>query len=146
MTTVSETVSSGPFKFISQGAIVQEWLVGGKNIVLGFHDPAEYAKSNPAYFGATIGRYARSRVQTPCGYHHALHCVKIPSACQSKLLAIHYSSQAVFFFCFYILHCPACSRLWSIPNTQHHMYFKYIHTTLPSYGSLTKRWMASESR
>ncbi|RVD84499.1 uncharacterized protein DFL_006248 [Arthrobotrys flagrans] len=58
MTTVSETVSSGPFKFISQGAIVQEWLVGGKNIVLGFHDPAEYAKSNPAYFGATIGRVA----------------------------------------------------------------------------------------
>ena len=58
MTTISETVSSGPFKFISQGAIVQEWLVGGNNIVLGFHDPAEYAKSNPAYFGATIGRYA----------------------------------------------------------------------------------------
>ncbi|KAF3121343.1 hypothetical protein TWF703_001935 [Orbilia oligospora] len=54
--SASETVSSGPFKFISQGAIVQEWLVGGKNIVLGFQDPAEYAKSNPAYFGATIGR------------------------------------------------------------------------------------------
>ncbi|KAF3168460.1 hypothetical protein TWF225_011776 [Orbilia oligospora] len=56
--SASETVSSGPFKFISQGAIVQEWLVGGKNIVLGFQDPAEYAKSNPAYFGATIGRVA----------------------------------------------------------------------------------------
>lgn len=58
MTNNGGSVSIGPFKFISQGAIVQEWLVGGKNIVLGFHDPAEYAKSNPAFFGATIGRVA----------------------------------------------------------------------------------------
>ncbi|EPS37455.1 hypothetical protein H072_8837 [Dactylellina haptotyla CBS 200.50] len=57
MTNHGEAVSSGPFKFISQGAIVQEWLVGGRNIVLGFQDPAEYAKNNPAFFGATIGRW-----------------------------------------------------------------------------------------
>lgn len=50
-----EIAPSGPFKFIKQGAIIQEWTVGGKNIVLGFSDPKEYA-DNPAYFGATIGR------------------------------------------------------------------------------------------
>ncbi|KAF3158439.1 hypothetical protein TWF751_001589 [Orbilia oligospora] len=71
--SASETVSSGPFKFISQGAIVQEWLVGGKNIVLGFQDPAEYAKSNPAYFGATIGRWMalyQSCGKAPDFLHH----------------------------------------------------------------------------
>jgi aldose 1-epimerase len=47
-----------PFvKFISQGAIVQEYIVGDKNIVLGFNNPSEY-RNNPAHFGETIGRVA----------------------------------------------------------------------------------------
>ncbi|KAF3923257.1 hypothetical protein ABW21_db0201171 [Orbilia brochopaga] len=56
MTISTDITAAGPFKFLPQGAIVQEWMVGGRNIVLGFKDPAEYAKSNPAFFGATIGR------------------------------------------------------------------------------------------
>ncbi|KAK6359584.1 hypothetical protein TWF696_000735 [Orbilia brochopaga] len=58
MTITTDITAAGPFKFLPQGAIVQEWVVGGRNIVLGFKDPAEYAKSNPAFFGATIGRVA----------------------------------------------------------------------------------------
>lgn len=52
-------MSSSPAKFISQGAIVKELLVGpgAQNIVLGFNDVSEY-RSNPAHFGATIGRVA----------------------------------------------------------------------------------------
>lgn len=53
-------MSSSTFvKFIPQGAIIQEFLVGpeSRNIVLGFNTAAEY-RSNPAHFGATIGRVA----------------------------------------------------------------------------------------
>lgn len=51
--------SSTSVKFISQGAIIQKFLVGpeSRNIVLGFNTAAEY-RSNPAHFGATIGRVA----------------------------------------------------------------------------------------
>lgn len=57
--TQNFTMSSPLVKFISQGAIVKELLVGpeARNIVLGFNDVAEY-RSNPAHFGATIGRVA----------------------------------------------------------------------------------------
>lgn len=44
-------------KFVNKGAILQEFNVAGKNIVLGFNDEKEY-NDNPAYFGATIGRFA----------------------------------------------------------------------------------------
>lgn len=53
-------MSSSPLvKFISQGAIIQELLVGpsARNIVLGFNDASEY-RENPAHFGETIGRVA----------------------------------------------------------------------------------------
>lgn len=52
-------MSSTSVKFIPQGAIIQEFLVGpdSRNIVLSFNTAAEY-RSNPAHFGATIGRVA----------------------------------------------------------------------------------------
>lgn len=53
------TMSSTLVKFIPQGAIIQELLVGpqARNIVLNFNTASEY-RSNPAHFGATIGRVA----------------------------------------------------------------------------------------
>lgn len=52
-------MSTPSVKFISQGAIIQEFPVGpeGRNIVLGFNTAPEY-RTNPAHFGATIGRVA----------------------------------------------------------------------------------------
>lgn len=52
-------MSSTSVKFIPQGAIVQKLLVGSgaRNIVLNFNTAAEY-RTNPAHFGATIGRVA----------------------------------------------------------------------------------------
>ncbi|KAJ5667966.1 Glycoside hydrolase-type carbohydrate-binding subgroup [Penicillium maclennaniae] len=40
------------------GAIIQEFRVGGKNIVLGFPTQEHYEKYNTAHYGATIGRVA----------------------------------------------------------------------------------------
>ncbi|EEP82087.1 conserved hypothetical protein [Uncinocarpus reesii 1704] len=44
------------FRFLSLGAIVQEFRVAGHNIVLGFPTEQLYRKYNAPYFGATIGR------------------------------------------------------------------------------------------
>lgn len=44
------------FKFLPQGAIIQEFIVDGHNIVQGFSDPKNYQTHNSAFFGATIGR------------------------------------------------------------------------------------------
>lgn len=46
------------FAFLPLGAIIQEFRVGGKNIVLGFNTQDQYAKYNSPHFGATIGRVA----------------------------------------------------------------------------------------
>ncbi|KAH2086416.1 hypothetical protein KXV84_000762 [Aspergillus fumigatus] len=46
------------FAFLPLGAIIQEFRVGGKNIVLGFNTQEQYDKYNSAHFGATIGRVA----------------------------------------------------------------------------------------
>ncbi|KAJ6115100.1 Glycoside hydrolase-type carbohydrate-binding subgroup [Penicillium sp. IBT 16267x] len=46
------------FTFLPIGAIIQEFRVGGKNIVLGFPTQDHYIKHNTAHFGATIGRVA----------------------------------------------------------------------------------------
>lgn len=52
-------MSSSPAKFISQGAIIQEFRIGssGRNIVLGFNTASEY-RNNPPHFGENIGRIA----------------------------------------------------------------------------------------
>ena len=42
------------FNFLPQGAIIQEFIVAGFNIVQSFPDPEEYVEA--AFFGETIGR------------------------------------------------------------------------------------------
>lgn len=44
------------FSFLNNGALIQEFKVGGHNIVLGFSDPEPYATA--PFFGETIGRIA----------------------------------------------------------------------------------------
>src|SRR5205809_7925116 len=48
--------------FIQQGAIIKEFIVAGRNIVLGFPNDQAYQNHNTAYFGETIGRIA-NRIQ-----------------------------------------------------------------------------------
>lgn len=69
---------------LSYGAITRSWLIGGRNIVLGYDDPADYA-TDPYYHGAIVGRvanriergrfpYAGGTVQlTPNHGAHVLH-------------------------------------------------------------------------
>lgn len=45
-------------KFLPQGAIIQELIVGGRNVVLGFTSPNAYTYLNGPFFGETIGRVA----------------------------------------------------------------------------------------
>ncbi|MCB1329566.1 MAG: galactose mutarotase [Maritimibacter sp.] len=42
---------------LSYGAITQSWFIGGRNIVLGYDDPADYA-TDKYYHGAIAGRVA----------------------------------------------------------------------------------------
>lgn len=51
-----ENPSESAFKFLSQGALLQEFIVDGTNIVLGFPTPELYRSHNAPYFGETIGR------------------------------------------------------------------------------------------
>jgi aldose 1-epimerase len=46
------------FTFLPLGAVIQEFRVGGHNIVLGFPTQDQYVKYNTAHYGATIGRVA----------------------------------------------------------------------------------------
>ena len=46
----------GAFTFLPQGALIQEFSVGGQNIVLSLPTSAAYATHNQAYCGETIGR------------------------------------------------------------------------------------------
>ena len=46
------------FTFLPLGAIIQEFRVGGQNIVLGFPTQDHYIKYNTPHYGATIGRVA----------------------------------------------------------------------------------------
>lgn len=46
------------FTFLPLGAIIQEFNVGGTNIVQGFKTQEDYINHNTPYFGATIGRVA----------------------------------------------------------------------------------------
>lgn len=48
--------ASESFKFLPQGCIIQEFNVGGRNIVLGFPSAESYKSENSPYFGETIGR------------------------------------------------------------------------------------------
>ncbi|KAK5125108.1 hypothetical protein LTR85_000782 [Meristemomyces frigidus] len=46
------------FTFLPQGGIIQEFRVGGRNIVLGFPSAASYRTKNSPFFGENIGRLA----------------------------------------------------------------------------------------
>lgn len=61
MDSVNASVESS-VKFLPQGAIIQELIVEGHNIVLGFPTANPYSYFNAPFFGETIGRYA-NRVQ-----------------------------------------------------------------------------------
>ncbi|KUF88797.1 hypothetical protein AM588_10001964 [Phytophthora nicotianae] len=45
-------------KFLSQGATINEFVVGGRNLVLGFPTPELYVKYCGPHFGETVGRVA----------------------------------------------------------------------------------------
>ena len=45
-------------KFLPQGAIIQELIVDGHNLVLGFQNENAYTYLNAPFFGETIGRVA----------------------------------------------------------------------------------------
>lgn len=49
---------SDSFTFLPQGAIIQEFKVNGKNIVLGFPSASSYRTVTHQHFGETIGRVA----------------------------------------------------------------------------------------
>lgn len=49
---------SDAFTFLPQGGVIQEFRVGGRNIVLGFPSAASYKSKSSPYFGENIGRYA----------------------------------------------------------------------------------------
>ncbi|KAH9819400.1 putative aldose 1-epimerase [Teratosphaeria destructans] len=56
---MANVTASDAFTFLPQGAIIQEFKVGGKNIVLGFPSAATYKIPGVSpYFGETIGRVA----------------------------------------------------------------------------------------
>ena len=49
---------TGSAKFLALGAILQEFNIGGINIVQGFPEQSLYPLHNDPYFGETIGRIA----------------------------------------------------------------------------------------
>lgn len=49
---------SDAFTFLPQGGIIQEFRIGGHNIVLGFPSAASYKGKESPFFGENIGRYA----------------------------------------------------------------------------------------
>ncbi len=55
---MSDTKFSDSFVFLPRGGIIQEFKVGGKNIVLGFPSTASYQGKHSPFFGETIGRVA----------------------------------------------------------------------------------------
>ena len=55
---MAEPQVSDSFTFLPQGGIIQEFRVGGKNIVLGFPSAASYKSKHSPFFGETIGRVA----------------------------------------------------------------------------------------
>ncbi|KAG8529270.1 uncharacterized protein KY384_005905 [Bacidia gigantensis] len=53
---MSSTKIKPMFKFLPQGALIQDFEVAGCNIVLGFPEAALYQTPSSSYFGETIGR------------------------------------------------------------------------------------------
>ena len=51
-------MASEAFSFLPQGGIIQEFKIGGKNIVLGFPSASSYKTKDSPFFGENIGRVA----------------------------------------------------------------------------------------
>ncbi|MBP7275282.1 MAG: galactose mutarotase [Kiritimatiellae bacterium] len=79
--------TGGEARILSFGAILHSWTAPGRDgrpeeLTLGFADPAEYVKANPAYFGAICGRVANRIARgrfTIEGNDHALVCNNGPN-------------------------------------------------------------------
>ena len=52
---MAEGKADSSVNFLPQGAIIQEFIVGGTNIVQSFPEPSQYLDA--PFFGETIGRY-----------------------------------------------------------------------------------------
>lgn len=50
--------NTSPVTFLPLGAVIQEFRISGRNIVLGFLRQQDYQDQKHPYFGETIGRYA----------------------------------------------------------------------------------------
>lgn len=57
-TTPTTKPTGDHFAFLPQGGIIQKFVIGGHNIVLGFDEPAAYDGDAHPFFGETIGRVA----------------------------------------------------------------------------------------
>lgn len=72
------------FKFLSLGAIIQEFNIKGRNIVQGFSTAEEYKKYNGPFFGETIGRVANrisnAKINDLNGRSYALEANNGPNA------------------------------------------------------------------
>lgn len=55
---MADSKFSDAFTFLPQGGIIQEFRIGGHNIVLGFPSAASYTGDATPFFGENIGRYA----------------------------------------------------------------------------------------
>jgi aldose 1-epimerase len=55
---MADSTFSDAFTFLPQGGIIQEFKVGGRNIVLGFPSAASYKSKDSPFFGENIGRVA----------------------------------------------------------------------------------------
>lgn len=55
---MADSKFSDAFTFLPQGGIIQEFRIGGHNIVLGFPSAASYQDKVSPFFGENIGRYA----------------------------------------------------------------------------------------
>ncbi len=55
---MADSKFSDSFTFLPQGGIIQEFKVGGRNIVLGFPSAASYKTKHNPFFGENIGRVA----------------------------------------------------------------------------------------
>ncbi|KAI9823279.1 MAG: hypothetical protein M1832_002503 [Thelocarpon impressellum] len=77
------------FAFLPRGATLHRFSVAGRNIVLGFPSPADYAEHNSPYFGETIGRVANrirgARIDNLNGRSHRLPANNPPSSLHGGL-------------------------------------------------------------
>lgn len=83
---MSSAPQQAAFTFLPLGGIIQEFRIGGKNIVLGFPTQGHYVKYNTPHYGATIGRVA-NRIKD--GLIHDLNGTQVQLAKNNGPNALH---------------------------------------------------------